>query len=266
MIAAVGVLGLIVGLVIWAPWQSPPLLRPTGLTAGPSTTSSVVFRWSGPATGPLPDKYVILAAGKVIASVPGTVTSYRIPGLAPATAYQYRVAAVRGGKRSAPSAVLAMSTLTPPVSAARLQGSWTTSYKVIRSGGGTLSVGKKWTDTWSFRPNCAAGPCTVVLSGPITGPGNYTPTPFTVHLARAGAVYTGTTKAHITECGSPGSTVPVHNTLTFRITVTKAAVVSRAWGATSWAGTMVISSPYTSAGAYYCPAQSIKAVLSGSAG
>ena len=44
-VAAVVVLGLLAGLVIWAPWKSPPLLRPTGLTAGPSTTSSVTFRW-----------------------------------------------------------------------------------------------------------------------------------------------------------------------------------------------------------------------------
>src|SRR5262249_62354635 len=31
---AVVVLGLIAGLLIWAPWKSPPLLRPAGLTAG----------------------------------------------------------------------------------------------------------------------------------------------------------------------------------------------------------------------------------------
>ena len=73
----------------------PPLLRPAGLVAGSSTTSSVAFRWAGPASGPPPDKYLILNDGKVIGSVPGTVTSYRGTGLAPATAYQFRVAAVR---------------------------------------------------------------------------------------------------------------------------------------------------------------------------
>jgi len=91
--AAVVVLGLIAGLLIWAPWKSPPLLRPAGLTAGPSTTSSVAFRWTGPPTGPPPGRYVILRDGQVAGSVPGTVTSYRGTGLAPATAYRYRVAA-----------------------------------------------------------------------------------------------------------------------------------------------------------------------------
>jgi len=73
----------------------PPLLRSAGLVAGSSTTSSVAFRWAGPASGPPPDKYLILNDGKVIGSVPGTVTSYRGTGLAPATAYRFRVAAVR---------------------------------------------------------------------------------------------------------------------------------------------------------------------------
>ena len=112
VIAVVAVLGFILTK------SPPPLLRPAGLTAGSSTTSSVTFYWSGPATGPAPDSYVILHDGRVIGSVPGTVTSYRIPGLAPATAYQYSVAAVRGGKRSALSAVLVVSTRHP----ARLGG------------------------------------------------------------------------------------------------------------------------------------------------
>jgi len=263
VIAAVGVLVLIAGLVIWAPWRSTPLLRPTGLAAGPSTTSSITLHWSRPATGPAPDKYLILAAGQVIGSVPGTVTSYLVPGLAPATAYQFRVAAERGGKRSALSAVLTARTVTPPVSAARLYGPFSTHYRVVRSTGGipAFSVGKAWTDTWSFKPNCTAGPCALVLSGPITGPGNYAPTPFTVDLARTGGVYTGTAKAHITDCAG----VPISNTLSFRLTLTQAGVVSGAWAATAWDGTMVLSSPYTSVGGgTYCPAQSITASLSGS--
>src|SRR5215467_9160326 len=45
--AAAAVVGLIAGLVIWAPWRSPPLLRPTGLGAGTVTISTITFRWSG---------------------------------------------------------------------------------------------------------------------------------------------------------------------------------------------------------------------------
>src|SRR5205823_3703567 len=56
--ALAAVVALVIALVIWAPWRSPPLLRPAGLKAGPASTSSVAFRWASPATGPLPDKYL----------------------------------------------------------------------------------------------------------------------------------------------------------------------------------------------------------------
>src|SRR5262249_39384035 len=145
-VAIVAVLGLVVGLVIWAPWKPPPLLRPTGLTAGPSTTNSVSFGWSTPATGPPPDRYVILRDGEVTGSVPGTATSSQTTGLAPATAYRYRVAAERGGKRSALSSVIVVATATPPVSAARLQGQWAVSIKIIR-GGASITGAHSWDET-----------------------------------------------------------------------------------------------------------------------
>jgi Fibronectin type III domain len=100
LLAAVVVAGLAAGLVVWAPWTPPPVLRPTGLVAGPSTVNSVAFHWSRPPTGPLPDKYVIIGVDAAAGSVAGTVTSYRQTGLTPATTYQYQVVAVRGGKRS----------------------------------------------------------------------------------------------------------------------------------------------------------------------
>src|SRR5579859_3057575 len=124
-IAGAVVLILVLGLVIWAPWKSPPLLKPTGLTAGTLTTSSVAFHWSNPRTGPLPDKYLILHNGKVIGTVDGSVTSYQATGLAPDTPYQYRIVAERGGKRSVMSAILVVHTAIPPLSAARWQGLWT---------------------------------------------------------------------------------------------------------------------------------------------
>jgi hypothetical protein len=259
VIAVVAVLGLIAGLVIWAPWESPPLLRPTGLMAGPSTTSSVAFRWSRPATGPAPDRYVILHDGKVIGSVSGTVTSYRGIGLAPATAYRYRVAAVRGGKRSALSSVLVVSTSTPPLSAARLQGPWTVSIKIVRGGADLKGSGsQRWTESWLTSPKCRAGPCAATLSGRING---YR---FKTNLTRAGAVYRGKTTANVFPCGSGANSFPIRSTLAIRVTVTTARVHNRAWTASSWAGTMVVSAPYTSSGSYYCTASRQTASLSGS--
>lgn len=260
--AAAAALAVIAGLVIWAPWASPPVLRPAGLAASTSSTSSVTFSWSGPAAGPAPDRYVISRDGEVIGSIRGTITRYRDRALAPATTYHYQVTAVRDATRSRRSAILTASTVTPPVSAAILDGSWTVGYRVVRSPGGTFATGTRWADTWQFKPRCPSGPCAVELSGVITGPGNFKPMPFTATLTRAGAVYTGTSSAHIENCD--GNTHPIRSTLSFRLTLSSAGADNRAWTASSWTGTMVLSSPYTSAGAEYCAAQTVTTTLSSS--
>jgi len=257
VIAAAAVLGLTAGLLLWAPWQSPPLLRPAGLAAGPATTSSVAFHWAGPATGPPPDRYQILHDGKVIGSVPGTVTSYRVAGLAPATAYQYRVAAVRGGKRSALSAVLVVHTSIPPLSAARLQGVWTVHLKMIR-GASTLTGHKNWDESWLASPACVTGPCAVRLSGSLNGHA------FRTTLSRAGAAYQGAVVGNVFPCGSGSSSFPVRSTAKIQLSVITARVDNGAWIAGSWAGAMVVNSPYTASGSLYCPASQRTATLSAS--
>jgi len=255
-IALLVVVGLITGLVIWAPWKSPPLLRPTGLTAGPLTTDSVAFRWSNPATGPLPDKYLILYNGEVIGSVPGTVTSYRTTGLAPDTPYQYRLVAERGGKRSALSSVLTMRTAIPPISAARWQGSWNVAAKITR-GSSTIHGPKHFTETWLASPQCATGPCPVRLSVSINGHS------FKVTMARAGAIYRGKTTKNVFPCGTGASSFPVRSGLTIRVKLTKAQVENEAWTAAAWHGTVQVSSPYTASGNFYCPAAQQTIVLTG---
>ena len=114
LVAVVVMAGLAAALLVWIPRTPPPVLRPAGLVAGRSTANSITFHWARPATGPLPDKYLILSDGRAAGTVAGTVTSYRKAGLTPASTYQYRVVAIRGGKRSPQSASLSVSTLIPP--------------------------------------------------------------------------------------------------------------------------------------------------------
>lgn len=257
--AAVAAIIPAAGLMIWAPWRSPPLLRPAGLAAGPSTASSVSFHWAGPASGPLPDTYVILYGGAVIGSVPGTVTSYRRTGLYPDTSYTYRLAAVRGGRRSVPSAAVMLRTVTPPLSAARWQGPWTVHVKIVH--GGAALVGPRplrWDDYWQASPQCAAGPCTVRVSGTFNG------YQFTATLARAGAVYTGTTVANSFRCGPPHGRISERSTLTFRVILTAAnGGPDGAWTASAWAGRLSVSVAYTSTAAFYCNPFRLTAALSG---
>jgi hypothetical protein len=256
---AVVVLVIVAGVLIWAPWRPAPLLQPAGLKAGTATTSSVMFHWSDPASGPPPDKYQILSSGKVVGSVPGTVTSYRVGGLAPATAYQYRVAALRGSKRSAPSAVLTVNTTAPPVSAARWQGHWSVNIKIVKGADALRGKGAKgWVESWRASPQCPTGPCTVQLTGDLNRH------PITATLTRAGAVYTGKTKADIFKCGKPVDSVPIHSTLTIQVTLSGGQPSGHAWVASAWDGHMVIDSPYTSTSTFYCNAFTLSTSLSGS--
>lgn len=253
--AAVVVLaGLAAGLVAWAPWNPPPVLRPAGLVAGPATANSVSFRWSRPPTGPLPDKYLILGDGTVAGSVAGTATSYRQAGLTPASSYQYRVVAVRGGTRSPQSAVLPVSTLTPPISQARLQGSWSVHVKYIQRVFGRRSE----TQFWEVIPACAVGACGTTLH--MTAHGNLV----SVKLTRVGAGYRGRAVVNFTRCGTAGNSIPDPTTLKFRVRATAAAGEGQVWAATSLAGTMVGTARYVSTATFYCTASTFKATLSGS--
>lgn len=244
---------LAAGLVVWAPWTQPPVLRPAGLAAGPATANSISFRWSPPATGPLPDKYLILTDGRAAGSVAGTITSYRQAGLTPASTYQYRVVAVRGGERSPQSAALPVSTITPPLSQARLQGSWDVYVKNIRGAPGS----RNGTLVWAFTPACASGACDVIVH---VKEGKHT---YQMTLARTGAVYQGQAAVNVVRCGPRGNTIPDPATLKYRLHATAAASQGQAWAATSWAGTLVATLRYVSSGAFYCPASTFKAALAG---
>jgi hypothetical protein len=256
LLAAVVVLGLAAGLVVWAPWTPLPVLRPSGLVAGPSTANSIAFRWSRPPAGPLPDKYLILGSGTVASAVAGTVTSYRQASLTPATTYQYRVVAVRGGKRSPGSAVLTVRTLTPPISQARLHGSWQVYGKNI----GHVPGGRNGYMSWQLSPACAAGACGAMLH---VKDGRFS---FKMKLARAGAVYEGQTRASFGRCGRGASSIPDPATVKIKIRVTKAAGEIQEWAATSLTGTMVQTSQYVSSAAFYCTASTHKASLAGNPG
>lgn len=239
--------------MVWAPWVPPPVLRPGGLAAGPATANSISFHWARPATGPLPDKYLILSNGTVAGSVAGTAVSYRRAGLTPANTYQYRVVAVRGGTRSPQSAQLTVSTLTPPLSQARLQGLWDVFVKNVHNS----QDSRNGTLIWNLIPACAAATCAVVAH---VKDGNHS---FTMTLTRAGTGYRGHAVATFVPCGPKGNQVPDPATLKFRVRASKAVGQGQAWVATKLTGTMLWIYKYVSNTTYYCRAASYKATLSG---
>jgi hypothetical protein len=253
LVAVVVVAGLVAGLLVWLHRPPPPVLRPAGLAAGPATANSVTFHWARPATGPLPDKYLILSDGRAAGTVAGTVTSYRKAGLTPASTYQYRVVAVRDGKRSPQSASLALSTLVPPMSQARLQGPWNVFAKNV----GHVPGSRNGNLSWDFIPACATGACNVVAH---VKDGKYS---VKLKLTRTGAVYRGHAVANLGGCGPRGSQIPDPASVKFRMRVKDAAAEGQEWVATSLIGTMTGSYKYVSSATFYCSAVNIKATLHG---
>lgn len=305
-LAGVAVLGLMAGLLVWAPWNQPPaapaavvatsrtatsvavswsasnggatpdrylVLRDgtqvgsvpasrtsftdNGLAPGTtkSTWATVTFHWSPSPLGPVPDQYEIYSGASAVGTVPGTADSYDATGLTPGDSYQYRVIARWGNSASAPSAALSASTLAPP-----LNGYVPVKVDTVSTPGqgSSLSVGDHWSDTWQFTPDCAATKCTLTANADLAAPG-FAVKSFTMTLNSSGGKYAGSTTAQISTCSS----VKVTNTVTLSIAA-QGAVANGAWNA--WTGTMKVSSPYTTVGSEYCPAQNWNFAVTGTHG
>jgi hypothetical protein len=111
--------------------------------------------------------------------------------------------------------------------------------------------------TWQLSPACAVGACAVILHGK-NGPFS-----FKMKLTRGSTAYRGKAETHF-GCGTRANSIPYPVTLTVKIHPTKATGELQAWAATSFAGTIVMSFQYVSAGAFYCPAFTVKGSLTGS--
>jgi Fibronectin type III domain len=252
---------LLIGLVVWSPWSSSSVQSPTNLhTAATATANTVTLGWSAPSGGPAPDKYEIVENGRVIGSVASTVTTERIIDLSPATSYQYQVIAVSGGKTSQPSAELTARTVTPPLSAARLQNSYTTNFNVVKADPKDYlfhNVGKQWTNTWTFTPNCSAGACkSIGLTGKIMK------FSFSTTLSWDGKLYYGTAAPVLGYCAN-NTAYPIHYQLRIGVKATAAAPSGTNWAATKWTGVILGVLPYTPAGSTYCARHAFQSGLKG---
>ena len=232
---------------------APP--QPAGLTATARTDSSVTIAWSAPASGSRPTLYVIEQDGTLVGSVPGTITTYRVTGLASAATYTYRVVAFQGGHPSPISTALVTQTSTPPPWQAVLTGKQTVGYQVTKVRNFSFS-GKTGlpSDTWTFTPKCAASQCLVTVTG---APDR---APFTATLRLSGHAYVGDSQDdNFIYCPVNSTTgTPMSATLALTITVQSGEEASGRWIASSWMGSMTISAPAQSR----CGASKVTATIS----
>lgn len=124
-LAGAVVAGLVVGLLVWAPWHQSPV-APTAVSATSRTATSVLVSWSASKGGAAPDHYLVLRDGKQVGSVPASRTSFTDTGLAPGSRHRYAVIAVAARQRSAASAKATVTTITPsPVGLTVSKATWT---------------------------------------------------------------------------------------------------------------------------------------------
>jgi|SRR5271165_22223 len=125
-LSAVVVVGLAVGLVVWAPWHKVPV-APAAVHAQSPTATSVLVSWAPSQGGATIDFYLVLRDGRQVGDVPASQTSYTDTGLAPGTAHRYTIIAASGTQWSSPSLAVKVTTIAPsPVGLAVAQQTWTT--------------------------------------------------------------------------------------------------------------------------------------------
>ena len=244
------------GLVRSAPSASASV---TTITPSPvrlterATHTTVDLHWSPSPLGPAPDHYVISNGTTVVATLPGTTTSYTDTGLAPGTPFQYTAVAQWGGYFSGPSPAANGATVAAPLSSSVPVHVDTTSSP--GAAWGPVVAGYHWTDTWDAMPSCTSGDCTMKVTIAASPPSDaYQYTPFPMTLNPSGTGYSGTAEAQVTGCKLTQSVIPVTDTITLTLTPVKGRVDNGAWGA--WTGTMVMSAPYLAEGNEYCPSGS----------
>ena len=220
---------------------------PVGLRIVTENWVSVTLGWRPSPLGPVPSHYVIYYGDAPVGTVPGTTDTYVDEAATPGETFRYSVVAQWGAHESRPSAQLTGST-----TAAALKGNVpvTVTTTSIPSGSTGPYTGEVKTYTWEVSPTCVATGCQLFTNGEVpSDSGHYTY--FTVTLAGSGDTYSGSVKGQFSHC----STINLTDTLTVRVTANKGQVSNGAWR--GWTGTVVLTSPYTSAGGgSYCPASS----------
>jgi hypothetical protein len=218
-----------------------------------ATHTTVDLHWSPSPLGPAPDHFVISNGTTVVATLPGTTTSYTDQGLAPGTPFQYTAVAQWGGYFSGPSPAANGATIAAPLSSSVPVHVDTTGSP--GAAWGPVVAGYHWNDTWNAMPTCTSGDCTMKVTIAASPPSDaYQYTPFPMTLNPSGTGYSGTAEAQVTGCKLTQSVIPVTDTITLTLSPVKGKVDNRAWAA--WTGTMVMSAPYLSEGNEYCPAGS----------
>lgn len=144
-----------------------------------------------------------------------------------------------------------------PLADARLAGDFELKLKVTAvSGLGDTKRGDVEELSWTFKPACASGACSVRLQLPRTLFGGKAST---IRLQKVGARYTGTGTAYFARC----SVTPVAGSTRVDLRVTSGSWIDGRWRATRVAGSMRYAAPATTTGIWRCKPATLAGTLRG---
>jgi hypothetical protein len=139
--------------------KGPPGVKITSITATPVNANEIDLHWV--ATGN-PYGYTVDRDGKYLNQIEGT--SYQDTGLKPRKTYTYQVNIQdTSGNYTLGPRTTATTPKPPPLSKARLAGSFDVRFTFLSENYTNTKPGDKFGEKWRFKPKCASGPCSVTL-------------------------------------------------------------------------------------------------------
>jgi hypothetical protein len=217
-----------VGPTISASASTPsPRIAPVRNLAARAEPFEVILTWTREAGATPVDGYGIFRDGVELTAIP-PAAMYTDTTAEPGTDYTYEVEP-RGGAGSVMGTRIAVSvtTPTPTMRSARVQGDFTVKVKVV-SQNGFETFTNSYTLAWHFEPTCAAGPCDVVWT-------DLAEDTLEATLTRTGVSYRGSDSGKFNvKCND----AEVKSTLSVAFDVITAKGIDGQWRATKLKGTL----------------------------
>ncbi len=227
-----------------SPSKGPAEPKVTSFTATPVNAGEIDLQWV--ATGN-PYGYTVNRDGKYLDLVEGT--TYKDTGVQPRKTYTYQVNIQdsRGNTTLGPTTT-ATTPKPPPLSKARLSGSFGVRFVFTAENYVNRSVGDKYSERWKLKPKCATGACSTVLVTNVPGakPGV---------LTLKGGTYSGSVTDTLATCQG----AHYRERVTMTLHVSRGKYLHEHWTATAFVGTSSSYSPPAGG----CVSSSSKSSMSG---
>jgi hypothetical protein len=213
------------------PGPSPVPPKPPIVSRASAAAFAVSLAWEAPAGGQAVSGYRVLRDDVLLHTV--SETTYVDTTVLPGRHYTYAIESIGARNLLSAPVLIDVRTKVPPLSAARVGGTFVVHFRASSVNGATLTT-KTPRGGWRFRPHCARRACDAAwrdLGYPdLRGTAARSGASYHVHATGYAGFYCGSKTNHQT------------STIEIQLHVTAAHAIDDAWRATKLAGTMTQTS------------------------